>query len=541
MVPYHDFSVGDESTPSNQASALLRKGPAAIEQELSLEFPEGFESMSQDQYRRFVDILTLPIRSPIAAREARLEHLPLPASIDEYFKDKLKDQSNYHALLRLLWFKPNKTLLLETHQSLTDAKIKLNRTLRVALIRAYSKIKDINTVQTLWNDLDPHSSNDFTLLCDAYSKAKQIDKAFEIIQKMVEAKFEPTIHIYTRLMQACLAQRNSRKAWEVWNHMRAIKRIEPDQKAYATIIRACALDKEAERAINLFEEMKQEHLIPTEESFHAVMNVCVTRKDFYEHTFLLMEQMKASGLFPTIKTYELLLAAAARYGDIRTAERLFEDVKELGEANAQTYAHLIKAYAINQRKVDSKQLMVDNCNKALAIHDEMANAGISKSHFTYLSVLSTFVFGDFPGKAMMIFRQMESEGLTHNVKSYTAMIQVLANTRRVETMLQIYKEMKANRIEPSMRTYEYLVKGLAKGKYLKSTMNYLREMRAKGWIPHHKVIKLLQQRFREYPDLLREVNVLTEEVVEKEKFNRRDLLRLRMRQREGKQIHIRLI
>lgn len=95
--------------------------------------------------------------------------------------------------------------------------------------------------------------SNFTLsvLVKLCSRAKRLDRAFEIVQE-IASKYclRPNVHVYGNLIQACIQHNNLRRAFEVLELL-LNERIRPDARVYSMLLRACVSAGEAQDAAGL--------------------------------------------------------------------------------------------------------------------------------------------------------------------------------------------------------------------------------------------------------------------------------------------------
>jgi len=95
--------------------------------------------------------------------------------------------------------------------------------------------------------------SNFTLsvLVKLCSRAKRLDRAFEIVQE-ISSKYHlrPNVHVYGNLIQACIQHSDLRRAYEVLERLMS-ERIRPDVRVYTLLLRACMSAGEAQDAAGL--------------------------------------------------------------------------------------------------------------------------------------------------------------------------------------------------------------------------------------------------------------------------------------------------
>jgi Pentatricopeptide repeat domain len=122
----------------------------------------------------------------------------------------------------------------------------------------------------------------WTILCDLYAKAADVQGCVQVQQEMLHHGVSPTLPSYTSLMAACyrvaingrlphsVRAEASKIGWEKWQEMRIIG-IEADAMAYGAILRLKAATGKAEDCINVLQEMERFSVHPTTLCFASAL------------------------------------------------------------------------------------------------------------------------------------------------------------------------------------------------------------------------------------------------------------------------------
>jgi len=105
----------------------------------------------------------------------------------------------------------------------------------------------------------------FSILVKLYGKARMLDKAFQMIDDM-EMKFHlrPSVLVYTSLIQACIRNRQVKRALEVFDTMNR-KGERGDGVTFGTLINGCVYALHFDAAIDLIQQAANQGIkVPTE-------------------------------------------------------------------------------------------------------------------------------------------------------------------------------------------------------------------------------------------------------------------------------------
>jgi len=83
------------------------------------------------------------------------------------------------------------------------------------------------------------------------NRSRRVDQAFGLVREISQRYgFQPNVHVYTNLIQACCSNRQLPRAMDTLERM-IQEGVNPESRAYAIIIRASMLSNQAEQAVAL--------------------------------------------------------------------------------------------------------------------------------------------------------------------------------------------------------------------------------------------------------------------------------------------------
>ncbi|KAI9591222.1 hypothetical protein BDF19DRAFT_417350 [Syncephalis fuscata] len=258
------------------------------------------------------------------------------------------------------------------------------------LIDVHANVADLEKVTETFKAMEEADikPNEVTMggLIKAYINNRRVDDAFKTYQVMRSRNLQPNQMIMTMLMKGCVQAGQLDRAWITFDHMR-FEICRPDEVSYSLMIHACAKGNQVERAMNLFEEMARAKLNPTDVTFNALIGACA-------QAFQLLIQMADYGFMADIYTYNALLAAAARQGDIERARNLFFDMLKRAKKEPElapdeaTYTNMFMAYAATARNGWAADAMRRQQNEAAKLKENNPPVTLdSKKSTTLLSVI----------------------------------------------------------------------------------------------------------------------------------------------------------
>jgi pentatricopeptide repeat protein len=83
------------------------------------------------------------------------------------------------------------------------------------------------------------------------NRSRRVDEAFRLVREISQKYgFQPNVHVYTNLIQACCSNRQLSRAMDTLETM-IQEGVNPESRAYAILARACMLSNQAEQAVSL--------------------------------------------------------------------------------------------------------------------------------------------------------------------------------------------------------------------------------------------------------------------------------------------------
>jgi pentatricopeptide repeat protein len=158
---------------------------------------------------------------------------------------------------------------------------------------------------------------------------------------------------------------------------------------------------------------------------------------------------------PDAITYNSLLSALCRGGDLATARKLFDGMRvgggggESGAAaspNVVTYTTMIRAYC-------AKGLP----DEALALFKAMAASGVPPNRITF----NTMVRGFCEARRMELVREvLETESFKPDTCTFNTLIAAHYSQRRVEDAMKVFDQMKELRVRRDSASYSMVIRAL---------------------------------------------------------------------------------
>merc|ERR1719265_1605788 len=127
------------------------------------------------------------------------------------------------------------------------------------LLNACFKEGEVNLAERIFKDMTRNgvrpSGSTFSLLIKTYGKCKCLDQAFDLVSQMQSYNVEPSVAILTCLMQACVRNRQTNRALDLFAAMKENSpNISPDVAMYAALINGCGYANFLSKGVDILEE-----------------------------------------------------------------------------------------------------------------------------------------------------------------------------------------------------------------------------------------------------------------------------------------------
>lgn len=188
-------------------------------------------------------------------------------------------------------------------------------------------------------------------LLKAYAQEADVASAAAAFSQMQASGIEPNVIVYTSLIQACINRGDFETSWQIFNLIKLKSTATaPDVQTYSLMIHACAVNGEVERAIDLFTDMTvRREMAPTAETYHSLIHACAIRKDYFMEAWKYASEMQNAGLRMDRLTFNVLVQACGKVGDLTRARLLVRHMNESGNEellpDKTTFQNLLRAYA----------------------------------------------------------------------------------------------------------------------------------------------------------------------------------------------------
>ncbi|KAF5189372.1 Pentatricopeptide repeat-containing protein, partial [Thalictrum thalictroides] len=329
------------------------------------------------------------------------------------------------------------------------------------ILQAYCNARKFDEALIIFNQIYDRGWVDehvFTILMIAFSKWGEVDKAFELIERMEDHNMRPTEKTLCSLIHGFTRELRVDKALQLFDKMRILA-FNPDLPLYSVLIEGLCKTNELDKALYLYTEMK---------SFK---------------------------IFPDAYVYKNLISSFSGQGDLVTANKLLEEgEEELDLAAMVVLYNAILDSLVSKGLTDKAYLLVrammgTECIGESVIGDLFrVKKTVLPNYDSFAVVIDGLCKTTKLDEALVLFRDMIHMGCERTVILYNNVINALCDSNRLEESFELLREMKESGFKPTEFTHNCICGCLCTRENISAVLDLLREMRVCGhepWIKHY--------------------------------------------------------
>ncbi|KYQ90532.1 hypothetical protein DLAC_09157 [Tieghemostelium lacteum] len=525
-----------------QSKSLNRIAISRREIEEAETLPDTSSPLSDTTKSVFYDIMMAPKKVSIQGKHKQHLYEFSTESVDpvELFKVIPLTSQNVIKFMQRMGVSNHQNRVLETIKMLDDKGISLDIYLYNTALAALATNADVENslilFQRLLNEGIKPTTYIFTSLLGVHMRAGKVDEAFHILKSMENTYSLVPDHVnYSTMINGCVINKQYSKAIQLFSEARH-KGMEPDSVTLSIMIDACAKDGRVEKAFTYYDEFKYLNLPPTEVTFNSLIHACAKRPDnyYYLKAFELLQEMSLNNYQPDIITYTSLLQAASNRGEISVVEKLYREIivrKDLfpQKPDQRVFSLVLAGYANNnadEKKTFSKNGLKVNIEKANQILKDTEKFGVKLNSYIMDQYLRVYAYAGKINMAREIFDSYYKEyQLEHTPLTYGILIRMYTTNRRLEKAQELLLQMRQETtFKPDYGIFLSLMHGAAKVGYANTCIKYAKEMTELGFPPKKTDIINFIKRFRQYPEVINELESIAVDNDQDDDFHDRNML-----------------
>jgi len=288
----------------------------------------------------------------------------------------------------------------------------------------------------------------------SYGQARDVARVWELWGEMTDDGVKPTCVTLGCMVEALVANRRTREAWELVQALWLDESTQPllNTVIYSTILKGFASSRESEKLMSVYEEMLSRKIQPNTITYNTILNAFAQSGNMHRVPALL-EEMKAAvpPVEPDVVTYSTIVKGFCSCGSLDLALAIFKEMKADGkhEPDEVMYNSLLNGCAKEQRLED-----------ALWLLEDMKSAGVIPSNYTLSMLVKLMGRCRRLGQAFSMVDVFTKEyGVKINIQVYTCLIQACFINRQVPKALAVHDQILKEGVTADEMTYTALVRG----------------------------------------------------------------------------------
>ncbi|KAK9724042.1 hypothetical protein RND81_05G044000 [Saponaria officinalis] len=409
---------------------------------------------------------------------------------------------------------------------------------------SFSRAQSIFTRLRDENQLHRLDSNSLGLLVVSATKFGHTLYAISIIKSMLRSNYLPHVKAWSAVVSKLAASPDDGplNALKLFNSViKRVRRVEdatlvansrPDTAAFNGALNACANLGDVSMFCQVFDEMHEFGVVPDALTYNVLIKLCgrVGRKDLL---VCVLELMLSKGVEPCVTTLHSLVAAYIGFGDLGTAEKLVQALREgrrdickvLRDANLAVayddydeeeentgknependlFEQLIprsirdsptnlltpRTYKPNSRMYTTLMkgyMKVGRVADTVRMLEAMRHQKDSTSHpdhVSYTTVISALVKAGSMDRARLVLAEMNKIGVPANLVTYNILLKGYCQQLQIDKAKDLMRDMTDNvGILPDVVSYNTLIDGCILVDDSAGALEYFNEMRVRGIAP----------------------------------------------------------
>jgi|Transcript_27399 pentatricopeptide repeat protein len=259
----------------------------------------------------------------------------------------------------------------------------------------------------------------FSILIDTQARLGATDKVSELVQSMKSMGCSPDEATSSAIIKAYVVKGDIDEAFRVFQDMQE-DGIACDS-VYSTILDGCVRVNRMDLADLVIEGLERNHVKPSNYTLGILMKMYGRRRQV-QKAFIVLEQLsKKYGLHPSARVKSCLMCSCLRNNDMQKAYQLFEDIKSSGQGvDAKTYNALIQANTKQGNLAEAVRLVEEACG--FGQERVLAPAQTLDSDILEQLLRTLGRQGRTDAVALPLFKKLHASGMNINCRLFNSVV-----------------------------------------------------------------------------------------------------------------------
>ncbi|CAK9156349.1 unnamed protein product [Ilex paraguariensis] len=368
---------------------------------------------------------------------------------------------SYNCLLEAISKSNSVDLIEDRVKEMCDVGLQLDKYALTPLLKCYCNAGKFEKALDVFNRMyakDWVDGHVLAILVLAFSKWGEVDKAFELIERMEELKINLNEKTFCVLIHGFVRESRVDKALQLLNKMHKLG-FAPDISVYDVLIGGLCKNKDMEEALHLYTEMKRMGICPDVKILTVIMSCLSGEKEMMQLLEKGQEDLDSEAM---VVLYKSALRGLVNCGSTDKAYHLLW--ARMGDSS--------------DGDVEVERLL-------------MVKQFVHPDTTSFEIVIDGLCQTDKLDEALGLFLEMDRIGCKRSVLLYNNLIDCLSNSNRLEECFELLSEMKKSGFEPTQFTHNSIFGCLCRREDTAGALDIIRLMRAHGHEPWIKYSTLL--------------------------------------------------
>ena len=209
------------------------------------------------------------------------------------------------------------------------------------------------TDREIHNALESGDNYQISSLIAKLGTKKQLDDVFKIYSGLYYYNIQPTVYIFTNIINGCVRCGELSKAKKVLREMKKY-RIRANDITYTVLLKGFCNEGFMNDGVDIYNEMIRKKWRPNIRTFNTILRG-ILRNGSIETSNFIYDQMKSMKIEFDLTTYEYLIKIYCQEGDIERAMEIMNEMNEKQIKSGPAYVALAIAQALAGKFEDAKQ------------------------------------------------------------------------------------------------------------------------------------------------------------------------------------------
>jgi len=294
-----------------------------------------------------------------------------------------------------------------------NAKVELSSPCYDSLLKIFSSSCDARALQ-IFSERKSHgiSENLLVLLLNRCAESKFLGLVDEIV-KYARSNSLTSMQYYSALMKVYAYSEMYEKACDLYKDIKA-EGLQPDPTMYGCLMKFSAECGRTELSLELADKVSVLEI----QNYMSLIRAAGRDRD-PDRAFGILKQLRDNNITPDGIALNCVVDVCVKANDLKRAERLVEEMKEMGMADIVTYNTLLKGYCMSDLKA------------ALALLEQMSAATslVTPNEVSFNCILNGLSLAGKIKECWQIVEQMQEKNVAPDSYTVSILLKNIKNTK----------------------------------------------------------------------------------------------------------------